>query len=103
MSELPPKKHRAEGSAIAASDTPQDLSKGPFSVLYNAQRSDDKVAVACRFGGVMVGKVLAFDKHFNMVLQDVMEISVGQGAVQRDLGSIFLRGDGVIYVLRMPK
>ncbi|CAG9463561.1 unnamed protein product [Pedinophyceae sp. YPF-701] len=52
---------------------------GPFDVLRAAQRAGAKVKVVLRHAGgvsgVAMGRVVAYDKHMNLVLRDVVEVS----------------------------
>lgn len=45
----------------------------------------------------IVGKLLAFDVHPNMVLEDAEEHENGE--MKRKLGKIFIRGDMIVTVL----
>lgn len=44
----------------------------------------------------LVGKLLAFDIHINIVLDNAKEIENGQ--VKKGIGLTFLRGDTIIYI-----
>jgi small nuclear ribonucleoprotein (snRNP)-like protein len=44
----------------------------------------------------IVGKLVAFDIHINLVLDNVKEMH--EGEVKKSLGLTFLRGDTIIYI-----
>lgn len=68
--------------------------------------------INCRNNHKLLGRVKAFDRHCNMVLENVKEMwteipKKGKGnrkPVNRDrfISKLFLRGDSVILVLRNP-
>ncbi|KAJ4759662.1 Small nuclear ribonucleoprotein family protein [Rhynchospora pubera] len=76
---------------------------------------DTNVLINCRNNKKLLGRVRAFDRHCNMVLENVREMwtevpKTGKGKkkalpVNKDrfISKMFLRGDSVIIVLRNPK
>ena len=44
----------------------------------------------------MVGKLLAFDIHINIVLDNTKELEKGE--VKRNIGLTFIRGDTIVYI-----
>ena len=82
-----------------------------MSVLQNAVKGRNQVLISCRNNKKLLGRVKAFDRHANMVLENVKEIwtevprnkdgKKGQ-PVNKDrfIRRMFLRGDSVILVLR---
>ena len=46
--------------------TGTDLKSGPFSVLYNAVRSNSQVLVNVRNNHKLLGRVKAYDRHMNL-------------------------------------
>ncbi|VAH86084.1 unnamed protein product [Triticum turgidum subsp. durum] len=74
-----------------------------------------QVLINCRNNKKLLGRVRAFDRHCNMVLENVREMwtevpKTGKGKkkalpVNKDrfISKMFLRGDSVIIVLRNPK
>jgi small nuclear ribonucleoprotein D2 len=94
---------------IPKEETEQDqLSKGPFSILMRSVRNSTQVLINLRNNHKLLGRVRAFDRHCNMVLEQVKEIwsEVPPGGkksrpVQRDrvISKMFLRGDSVIVVV----
>eukprot|EP00438_Fugacium_kawagutii_P022123 Skav232870 [mRNA] locus=scaffold1881:7482:9974:- [translate_table: standard] len=79
-----------------------------------------QVLINCRNNRKILARVKAFDRHSNMVLENVREMwtEVPHGgkkkakpvnkdaaavAIDRFISKMFLRGDSVILVLRNPK
>lgn len=79
------------------------ISQGPFSVLDTAMKDGTRVFIQCRFNKSLVGNVIAFDKHFNLVLQDVVELSANDkgDAKPRTIRNLFLRGESVIFIVKI--
>jgi len=87
---------------------------GPMSVLMESVRNQTQVLINVRNNKKLLGRVKAFDRHCNMVLENVKEMwtevpKTGKGQkkskpVNRDrfISKMFLRGDSVILVLRNP-
>eukprot|EP00271_Cylindrocystis_brebissonii_P014237 TRINITY_DN35527_c0_g1_i1.p2 TRINITY_DN35527_c0_g1~~TRINITY_DN35527_c0_g1_i1.p2 ORF type:complete len:105 (+),score=31.79 TRINITY_DN35527_c0_g1_i1:357-671(+) len=92
-----------------------ELSQGPLSVLTMSVKHNTQVLINCRNNRKLLGRVKAFDRHCNMVLENVKEMwtevpKTGKGKkkaqpVNKDrfISKLFLRGDSVIIVLRNPK
>lgn len=70
--------------------------------------------ISCRNNRKLLARVKAFDRHMNMVLENVYEMwtEVPKGSKgkkshpvnrERFISKLFLRGDSVILVLRNPK
>ena len=86
-----------------------------LSVLTQSVKSNTQVLINCRNNKKLLGRVKAFDRHCNMVLENVKEMwtevpKTGKGKrrakpVNKDrfISKMFLRGDSVIIVLRNPK
>merc|ERR1712134_210857 len=93
----------------------EEFNTGPLSVLTESVRANSQVLINCRNNKKLLGRVKAFDRHCNMVLENVKEMwtelpKTGKGAkkakpVNRDryISKMFLRGDSVILVLRNPR
>ena len=92
-----------------------EFATGPLSVLYRAVKENTQVLINVRNNHKLLARVKAFDRHFNMVLENVKEMwterpKSGKGAkskakpVNKDrfISKMFLRGDSVILVLRNP-
>jgi len=93
----------------------EEFSTGPLSVLTQSVKSNTQVLINCRNNKKLLGRVKAFDRHCNMVLENVKEMwtevpKTGKGkkkaqAINKDrfISKMFLRGDSVIVVLRNPR
>ncbi|CAD2221378.1 small nuclear ribonucleoprotein D2 [Angomonas deanei] len=64
-------------------------------------KDGSRVFIQCRFNKSLIGSVVAFDKHFNLVLQNVREITSDDKGKVRTLHNIFLRGESVIFVVKL--
>lgn len=85
-----------------------------FALLLVLNRYLFKVLINCRNNKKLLARVKAFDRHCNMVLENVKEMWTevprpGKGKkkskpVNKDrfISKMFLRGDSVILVLRNP-
>merc|ERR1712098_1039848 len=87
-----------------------EFSAGPLSILQTAVRSHTQVLISVRNNRKLLARVKAFDRHCNMVLENVKEMwtetpRLADGkkgrAVNKDrfISKMFLRGDSVILVL----
>ena len=92
----------------------EEFSTGPLSVLTQSVKSNTQVLINCRNNKKLLGRVKAFDRHCNMVLENVKEMwtevpKSGKGKkaqpINKDrfISKMFLRGDSVIVVLRNPR
>ena len=104
----------------------EEFRTGPLSLLTEAVKNNNQVLIACRNNRKLLARVKAFDRHCNMVLEDVKELwqetpksskakaaaaaaGAGKGSVlkpvnkERYISKMFLRGDSVILVLKNPK
>ncbi|PRT54544.1 Small nuclear ribonucleoprotein Sm D2 [Wickerhamiella sorbophila] len=88
-----------------------EIANGPLSILQRAVEDGSQVLISCRNNKKLLARVKAFDRHSNMVLENVKEMwtetprnSKGKRGkpVNRDrfISKMFLRGDGVILVLK---
>ncbi|KAJ7977571.1 Small nuclear ribonucleoprotein Sm D2 [Quillaja saponaria] len=118
--------------APAGKNEEEEFNTGPLSVLMMSVKNNtqdfpevhyactmvwysDQVLINCRNNKKLLGRVRAFDRHCNMVLENVREMwtevpKTGKGKkkalpVNKDrfISKMFLRGDSVIIVLRNPK
>jgi len=92
----------------------EDFTTGPLSVLMQSVKQNTQVLINCRNNKKLLGRVKAFDRHCNMVLENVQEMwteqpKTGKGKKKakpinkdRFISKMFLRGDSVILVLRNP-
>jgi len=88
--------------------------KGPLSILNQSVKNQTQVLINVRNNKKLLGRVKAFDRHCNMVLENVREMwtevpKTGKGQAKakpvnkdRFISKMFLRGDSVILVLRNP-
>ncbi|KAI1072441.1 hypothetical protein LB507_002949, partial [Fusarium sp. FIESC RH6] len=87
-----------------------EFSAGPLSILQTAVRSHVQVLISIRNNRKLLARVKAFDRHCNMVLENVKEmwtetprLAGGKKGrpVNKDrfISKMFLRGDSVILVL----
>lgn len=93
----------------------EEFNTGPLSVLTEAVKNNTQVLINCRNNRKLLARVKAFDRHCNMVLENVKEMwtetpKTGKGKkkakpVNKDryISKLFIRGDSVILVLRNPK
>ncbi|XP_045877230.1 small nuclear ribonucleoprotein Sm D2-like [Meles meles] len=91
----------------------EELNMGPFSVLTQSVKNNTQVLINCHNNKKLLGHVKAFDRHCNMVLENVKAMwtefpKSGKGKkskpVNKDryISKMFLRGDSVIVVLWNP-
>jgi small nuclear ribonucleoprotein (snRNP)-like protein len=66
----------------------------PLDLLNNAKGKE--VLVYLKGDKQLVGTLLAFDIHINLVLDNVREMQNNE--TKRNLGLAFLRGDTIIYI-----
>lgn len=83
-------------------------------MLTQAVKNNTQVLINCRNNHKLLARIKAFDRHFNMVLENVKEMwtevpRAGKGKkkskpVNKDryIPKMFIRGDSVILVLRNP-
>ena len=92
----------------------EEYAKGPLSVLLSSVKNNTQILVNVRNNHKLLARVKAFDRHCNMVLENVKEVwtevpRTGKGKKkskpvnkERYVSKMFLRGDSVILVLRNP-
>ncbi|MCO5572555.1 hypothetical protein L7F22_026310 [Adiantum nelumboides] len=85
-----------------------EFNTGPLSVLTMSVKNNTQVLINCRNNKKLLGRVKAFDRHCNMVLENVPKTGKGKKKAKpvnkdRFISKMFLRGDSVIIVLRNPK
>ncbi|GIQ81681.1 small nuclear ribonucleoprotein Sm D2 [Kipferlia bialata] len=91
------------------------IADGPMSLLKEAVVSNQPVVIALRNNHKIAARVKAFDRHFNMVLENVKEMWTqypkgGKGVARKQAGvnksrficKMFLRGDNVVLVVKPP-
>ena len=52
----------------------EDFSKGPLSILMNSVTKNTQVLISLRNNHKLLARVKAFDRHCNMVLENVTEM-----------------------------
>ncbi|TIA92716.1 hypothetical protein E3P99_00508 [Wallemia hederae] len=85
-----------------------ELSQGPLSVLQQSVKNNTQILISLRNNRKLLARVKAFDRHSNMVLENVKEMwtetpkGKGKQPINKDrfISKMFLRGDSVILVLR---
>ncbi|CDR43659.1 CYFA0S12e02938g1_1 [Cyberlindnera fabianii] len=88
-----------------------EFTHGPMSVLQDAVQNGTHVLISCRNNHKLLAKVRAFDRHSNLVLENVKELwtEIPRNAngkkgkpvpKERFISKLFLRGDSVIVVLK---
>lgn len=83
------------------------LDNGPLSLLYDAVKSNSQIMVSLRNNHKLLGRVKAYDRHCNMVLEDVREVWSETSTNKKDtimkdrkISKMFLRGDSVVLVVK---
>lgn len=66
----------------------------PLDALNDAKGK--KVMIELKNKKVYSGKLIAFDIHINVVLDEVTEMEDGE--VKKSLGRVFIRGDTIITI-----
>jgi len=85
------------------------VSDGPLSVLMHSVKTGSQALISLRNNHKLLARIKAFDRHCNMVLEDVLEMwtestKKGQGlAKERKISKLFLRGDCVVLVVKNPQ
>ncbi|KXB08800.1 hypothetical protein AKJ56_00245 [candidate division MSBL1 archaeon SCGC-AAA382N08] len=69
-------------------------SNRPFDALDNAIGST--VLVSLKWGGRIRGKLVSYDPHVNLFLQDAEEIREDEGT--KRYGDMLIRGDSVVFI-----
>ena len=94
-------------------DFTEDSKHGPLSVLVSAIKTNSQVLINCRNNRKLLGRVKAFDRHLNLLLENVKEVWTDRNSQKesktpssnkdRFISKLFLRGDSIILVLKNPK
>lgn len=87
-----------------ASNLDEEFTTGPLSILTSSMMSNTHIHVVLRNNKKMKGLVKSFDKHLNMVLEDVTvmweENSINERRIYREtFVNKFVRGDSVAFVI----
>jgi len=68
--------------------------KRPFDLLNNALNTS--VLVRIKGGVELRGKMVSYDVHMNLVLEEADELADGE--VKRKLGKVLVRGDNLVFM-----
>lgn len=82
-----------------------------MSLLQNAVDNGSPVVISCRNNHKLIAKVKAFDRHCNLILENVKELwtesvknnkgkTIKAISKERFVSKMFLRGDSVVIVLK---
>merc|ERR1712170_329639 len=104
MSSLTTQKPKSEMTPEELAQREQEeFNTGPLSVLTQSVKNNTQVLINCRNNKKLLGRVKAFDRHCNMVLENVKEMwtevpKSGSGRAKpmskdRYINKMFLRGD----------
>ena len=90
-----------------------EFATGPLSLLLHSMRTNSQVLINVRNNHKLLARVKAFDRHCNMVLENVKEVwtevpKTGKGKkkakpVNKERYATFLRGHWSFWVLREPE
>nr|XP_039325271.1 small nuclear ribonucleoprotein Sm D2-like [Saimiri boliviensis boliviensis] len=92
----------------------EEFNMDPLSVLTQSVKNNTQVLINCRNNKKLLGHVQAFNRHCNMVLENVKEMwtevpksdkgKKKSKPVNKDhyISKMFLHGDSVIVVLQNP-
>ncbi|OAF69474.1 hypothetical protein A3Q56_02785 [Intoshia linei] len=86
----------------------EEFNTGPLSLIKKAVLNNTQILINCRNNKKILARVRAFDRHLNMVLENVKEMwtekSSKSGIINKDrfISKMFLRGDSVILVVKNP-
>ena len=88
------------------------ISEGPLSLLKEAVRTNSQILIYCRNNRKLLGRIRAFDRHMNIILEAVCEIwsemMKGKNKQhklrnrERFISKMFLRGDSIILIVKNP-
>jgi small nuclear ribonucleoprotein len=70
----------------------------PLDLLNQSKQKE--ILIHLKSDRQFVGKLLAFDIHINLVLDNARELVKGE--VKRNIGLAFIRGDTIIYISPAP-
>jgi len=68
----------------------------PLSHLKKSHGAE--VTVRLKNGSQIVGKLVVYDEMMNLVLDSAREIDPISGEVRRSVGTLFIRGNNVLFV-----
>ncbi|KAK6203136.1 uncharacterized protein RJT21DRAFT_119282 [Scheffersomyces amazonensis] len=88
-----------------------EFTHGPMSLIQNAINNQSPVVISCRNNHKLIAKVKAFDRHCNLVLENVKELwtetvknnkgkKIKSISRERFISKLFLRGDSIVIILK---
>lgn len=88
-----------------------EFTHGPMSLIQNAVNNNSPIVISCRNNHKLIAKVKAFDRHCNLVLENVKELwtetvknqkgkTIKTVSKERFVSKMFLRGDSVVIILK---
>ena len=98
----------------AMDEEKDEVTRGPLSLLMDSVKSNTQVLVNLRNNHTLLGRVKAFDRHCNLIMENVKEIwteapVTGKGKKRsqpinkdRVISKLFVRGDSVVLVIKNP-
>ncbi|GCE97944.1 mRNA splicing protein [Zygosaccharomyces mellis] len=84
-----------------------EFKHGPLSLINDSVITKNPVIISLRNNHKIIARVKAFDRHCNMILENVKELWTEKKNKrvinkERFISKLFLRGDSVIVVLKAP-
>jgi small nuclear ribonucleoprotein D2 len=55
-----------------------EFNTGPLSVLQQSVKNNNQILISCRNNHKLLARVKAFDRHCNMVLENVKEVRMSK-------------------------
>lgn len=118
-------KRRAPPAERVPEKTPEEREReeqeafqtGPLSILTESVKENKQILVNVRNNHKLLGRIKAFDRHCNMILEGVKEMWTETPKVkggdkkktvarpvnkERYISKLFVRGDSVIIILKCP-
>lgn len=88
-----------------------EFAHGPMSLIQNAVNNNSAIVILCRNNHKLIAKVKAFDRHCNLILENVKELwtenirnqkgkTIKTVSKERFVSKMFLRGDSVVIILK---
>ncbi|EDO15856.1 hypothetical protein Kpol_1009p2 [Vanderwaltozyma polyspora DSM 70294] len=84
-----------------------EFKHGPMSLIDESMVLRTPVIISLRNNHKIIARVKAFDRHCNMVLENVKELwteKKGNKTINKErfISKLFLRGDSIIVILKAP-
>lgn len=88
-----------------------EFTHGPMSLIQTAMNNNTPVVISCRNNHKLIAKVRSFDRHCNMILENVKDLwtesvknnkgkTIKTVLKERFISKLFLRGDSVVIILK---